>query len=67
MKRWKPKVDERYYFVVVSGYGNVYVDDIFWCDELADEKLYEVYNCFRTKKQAEIVRKRILKVLKKGV
>lgn len=55
-ERWKPKKNEAYYYV---SYVSEVLKDVN--DEIdVDAKRYKAYNCFRTKKQAELEAEKIL-------
>jgi hypothetical protein len=67
MKRWKPELNEGYWFIREKtnrycgiGYTEVAHDAYF-----AGQKLSA--NCFRTKKEAEQMRAKLLKVLRGGI
>lgn len=55
-KVWKPKVEEVYWSVSVTGC----VVCQFWCDDKMDNNLYLYGNCFRTKEEAEFYREKLL-------
>lgn len=55
-KRWEPVKDETYYYV----YSNLEVHADSNYNTLNDMKRIKVYNCFRTKKQAEKEAEKIL-------
>lgn len=56
--RWKPEMDNEYYYV--GNCGNVYNDDWISCD--VDRGRFEIGNCFQTEEEAERV-KEYLKAL----
>ncbi len=49
--RWKPEVDQKYYFLDNKGliYNSIWADDCF------DDDRFEISNCFQTKEEAERV------------
>ena len=51
-KVWKPKDDERYYYIDSSA-RNVGINETLNGDFSLDKALYEVGNCFKTKEEAE--------------
>ena len=56
-KRWKPKNNEVYYYVISNGMvGRDYQNDNF----TTDIKRYDFYNCFKTREQAEVEAENIL-------
>lgn len=55
MSRWKPAINETYYFVNESGT----VEEYTWFNDRCDIELYNVGNCFRTKKEAKAAGKKI--------
>lgn len=55
-ERWKPKTDEIYWFV--DSYLKVISD--FWVNTCDQRDLYNAYNCFQTKEQAEAEAEKIL-------
>jgi hypothetical protein len=63
--KWKPKDRDKYWYVSLS-YTNVWVTHsiIFWDEEISQGR-YKIGNCFRTRKQAQQMAKKI-KVLLKG-
>ena len=49
-KRWKPKENERYFYVNSNG---IVGRDRWNSDFITDKKRYNSYNCFKTREQAE--------------
>lgn len=54
-KRWKPKVEELYFYVGIG--GNII--ECVWVDEHFDGWQYLTGNCFKTKEEAEEYKKQI--------
>lgn len=50
-KVWMPKVNERYWCIIPSGY----VDFDTWANNCLDIDRYQIGNCFKTKEEAEKV------------
>ncbi len=57
-RRWKPSLDERYYYT--SGSGQILREK--WIDTVIDNNRYAIGNCFKTYEEAEFAQER-LKVL----
>ena len=57
-ERWKPEKHETYYFV--NSEGEVYETWRSSINFIPDKKRYNVYNCFRTREQAETEAEKIL-------
>lgn len=56
-KRWKPKENERYFYVISNGMvGSDFRNGNF----TTDENRYSFYNCFKTREQAEVEAEKIL-------
>lgn len=58
-KRWKPKEGEEYWFITDVREG---VEDVMkwqWVDVYADKALFRLGNCFQTKKEAEVVARKL--------
>ena len=53
-KVWKPGLEEGYYCINKLGRVQYYISD----DDKADEILYEIGNCFKTKEEAEFALER---------
>lgn len=51
--RWKPIKDVRYFHIIITG-GTIQVDNYKWAGDVVDENLYDIDNCFKTKKEAEV-------------
>ena len=47
--RWKPEIDQKYYFIRTSGY----VYDSIWTNDSIDDGRFEIGNCFQTREEAE--------------
>ena len=47
--RWKPEMDQKYYFIRTSGY----VYDSIWTNDSIDDGRFEIGNCFQTREEAE--------------
>lgn len=58
--KWKPKRNERYWFVSSSGR----IKDYGWTDSPADEAGFDFGNCFRTREEAEAMAEKVRKLLK---
>lgn len=56
-KRWKPKENERYFYVISNGMVG---SDLRNGNFTTDEKRYSFYNCFKTREQAEVEAEKIL-------
>jgi hypothetical protein len=50
-QRWKPKYDDRYWFVTIA--GDVIVASYPCKDTVLDKKYYNAGNCFETKEAAQ--------------
>lgn len=48
-KVWKPKLDEKYYYIQVNGNTN----DTSWDDSLTDNLMYSIGNCYHTREDAQ--------------
>lgn len=57
-KRWKPAIDERYFFINTGGL----IDSDRY--KYTDEDRYIFGNCFRTRKEAKTKLREIKKILK---
>ena len=57
--KWKPEEREKFYFFSEHGY----LGHGWWCEERYSG-LYEFGNCFRTRKQARQMAKKIKEMLK---
>lgn len=65
MKKWKPKGGEMYYFINLCRFGgSVCLDQSD--DNCFEEIMFRHYNCFRTKKEATIMLRKIKQLLRKG-
>lgn len=64
-KRWKPKKNG-YYWTIFEPLNYLFVGEDCNNEYRIDVKAIKMGNCFRTKKHAEVVRRKILKVLKEG-
>ena len=62
-KVWKPKNNEKYYFIYSQGK----LSNTIWNDSSMDASLYAIGNCFRTKKEAEfaIEKQKVITELKR--
>lgn len=58
--RWKPEVEEEYYFVKLKGIAGV--DK--WLNKTSDNIRYDVGNCYKTLEQAQQARERVLRAYK---
>ena len=58
-KRWVPKNGEWYYFV-----NDLMEADATWNETYEDASRVRRKNCFRTKREAQEARKKIIKILK---
>lgn len=58
--RWKPRKERRYYYVD----SDLDVIKVLWWDLVQDEDRYKYGNCFKTEREAEEARDKIIKVLK---
>jgi hypothetical protein len=60
--KWVPKIDEPYYFV------NSFLEpsNVPWWDDEHDKERYRIGNCFRTKREAQIMANKFKKLLKEG-
>lgn len=58
--RWKPKKGESYWFIGHHGLINDYI----WGSNFTDIQLFDFGNCFRTRKEAEVMAEKIKKLLK---
>lgn len=70
MKRWRPK-RPIYYFLYHNTaeyfrFGLGIASQVYTIDEEFDKYNIDIGNCFRTKKQAESMCKKILAILKRG-
>lgn len=63
MKRWKPTKGTFYWIVSISG-GNLHATDIRWEDDLVDKRLYDNFNVFKTRDEAEAAVKAMQETLK---
>lgn len=59
MSRWKPEINDVYYFVHALGI----VEQDLWCDYKCDSDLYNTGNCFRTKAEAEVAAEKVKALL----
>ncbi len=57
--RWKPEVDEEYWFLTPSGDVDVYL----WRNDKIDHGFYKFGNCFKTEKQAKAAAKGVKEYL----
>lgn len=64
-KRWKPKMEEKYYSLQMSGAMNLAVNEYCNCYTDATQKALDSFNCFRTSEQAKEAAKRVREVLEK--
>jgi hypothetical protein len=60
MSRWKPKNGEKYYFVDSCLWK---VNYCYWDDNINDNDLYNMGNCFQFKDQAERALEQFKKLL----
>ena len=58
--KWKPKVGEAYYYI------NCYLDvvGVNWSDDHADDLVYTIGNCFKTKEEAQKYADKFIEILK---
>lgn len=63
VKRWKPKEGKKYNHIVLPYWGKLDVEVDIWEGGEIDEYNYRVGNCFRTRKKAEEVLKKIKQLL----
>lgn len=61
-KRWKPKINERYFYVSETGLTGFF----YWKDSSFDNALWNLGNCFATEHEATLMRDKIGKLLKQG-
>lgn len=47
--RWKPEMDQKYYFLDSNGF----VYNSIWADDSIDSSRFEIGNCFQTEEEAE--------------
>ena len=66
MKHEQPKIGDGYYHVQISGSGAGKVCLFFYTNYEIDKPMVKIGNCFRTKKDAEAMKVKLLKVLKRG-
>lgn len=62
-KPWKPKFNDRYYYVTFRNSGNI-VDNVRWNNDIFDYSSYVIGNCFRTEEEAEEHKEEIINYLK---
>lgn len=58
--KWKPKNNEHYYYVTEK----CKVGEYIWDDDEIDKRMFRIGNLFRTRAEAEMVKKEIGKMLK---
>lgn len=58
--RWKPKINETYWFITGS---NTIMRSV-WADTFLDNEYFKFGNCFRTREEAEAAAERVKKALK---
>jgi hypothetical protein len=62
-KQWKPQIGELYW-VVYSNFALLWEMGIQWTNSDFDKALFKIGNVYRTRREAEQAKKRILKALK---
>lgn len=62
---WKPKVGERYWEVVVF-LGFMSISKTVNKGTMIDDGYIDMGNCYRTRREAEVVAKRVRAVIRKG-
>ena len=62
-KQWKPQIGELYW-VVYSNFALLWEMCIQWTNSDFDKVLFKIGNVYRTRREAEQAKKRILKALK---
>ena len=60
--QWRPKEDETYWVVNISGFAKSFT----WYDDICDKLRFTFGNCFRTKEDAEAASERIRCALNRG-
>ena len=63
MRRWKPTKNTSYWIVSTSG-GKLSVGEMSWDNDNIDKRLYDNFNCFKTKDVAEVAVKAVREALK---
>lgn len=62
MKRWKP-TKGTFYWIVSTSNGSLYSTDICWENDLVDKRLYDNFNVFKTRDEAEAAVKAVRETL----
>lgn len=62
-KSWKPKCNEKYYFIEDNGYINFFNNDNCYLDLMC----WHTGNCFKTKEEAEDNKDRIMKLYESDI
>lgn len=62
-EEWKPKEEENYYTIIISGTSMTTCMNI-WTDNTIDNILYNEHNCFQTRTEAEEKLAKIKQVLR---
>jgi hypothetical protein len=60
--KWKPEIKNKYYFITEC----LIVESLRWNIDDTDAILWKIGNCFRTRKQAQQMAKKIKEMLKGG-
>lgn len=62
--KWKPKEDERYFYIIVNRFHGTNILDSTWSNTGSDRILRRSSNIFRTRKEAQAKLKQIKQILK---
>lgn len=67
IKKWKPRVGDKYFYIELGYHEGFFIDYDRWAGYgSVDTKHYRLGNCFRTRKEAEVVLKKLKKLLREN-